>query len=81
MERNDISILLTKIVTPTLTRSQALQTYSTERMHKTARIWLKKYSQNEQRRQEMYQKHVYVWKEKKKCKNATNAFLVFERYI
>ena len=50
MELIDTPALLTKIVTPTLTRSQAIQTYSTERMHIRARTWLKKYLQNVQRR-------------------------------
>ena len=68
MELIDTPAVLTKISTPTLTRSHAIQTYSTERMHKSARIWLKKYLQNVQRRQEMRQNHVHVWNDKKKCK-------------
>ena len=50
MELIDTPAFLTKISTPTLTRSQGIQTYSTNRMYKSARVWLKKYLQNVQRR-------------------------------
>ena len=64
----DTPALLTKTISPILARSQAIQTYSTERVYKSARVWLKEYLQNVQRQQEMRQNHVHVWNDKKKCK-------------
>ena len=68
MELIDTTAFVTNVSTPTLTRGQGIQTYATNRMYKSARVWLKKYLQNVQRRQEMHQNHVHVWNDKKKCK-------------
>ena len=68
MELIDTPALLTKSTSPSSRCTPVMKTSSKARMYKSSRVWLKKYLENVQRRQEMRQNHVHVWNEKKKCK-------------
>ena len=76
MDLIDTPAFLTKLTSASSKCTPVTETSSKARMYKSSRVWLKKYLQNVQRRQEMRQNHVHVWNENKKCKMPFNALSV-----
>ena len=67
VELIDTSTYLSKMVSSI--GAQASRSRKSEaRLLKSARVWLREFLKNVQRRQEMRQNHVHVWNEKKNCK-------------
>ena len=64
IELIDTPPFLTKLTSPSSKCTPVMETSIKARMYKPSRVWLKRYLQNVQRRQEMRQNHVHVWNEK-----------------